>query len=103
MGSAVALVSGGTPFVDRPGRQEYTYFWNVIDQRNDTTFVDSLLTGLYEVTVTDSLGCRYVLTVDVPDYRFSLIPDFIFSPDTVPIPGIFPTVSFINQSINPSY
>jgi gliding motility-associated-like protein len=100
VGSAVALVSGGTPFVDRPGRQEYTYFWNVIDQRNDTTFVDSLLTGLYEVTVTDSLGCRYVLTVDVPDYRFSLIPDFIFSPDTVPIPGIFPTVSFINQSIN---
>jgi gliding motility-associated-like protein len=101
LGSAIVIATGGTPFVDRPGiQQEYNYFWNVIDQQNDTTFVDSLLTGSYELSVTDSFGCQYATLVNIPDYRFNLIPDFVFSPDTTPIPGIFPTVSFVNQSIN---
>jgi gliding motility-associated-like protein len=101
LGSAFVIATGGTPFVDRPGiQQEYNYFWNVADQQNDTTFVDSLLTGSYELSVTDSFGCQYTTIVNIPDYRFNLIPDFVFSPDTTPIPGIFPTVSFVNQSIN---
>lgn len=101
LGSAFVLATGGTPFEDRPGiQQEYNYFWNVTDQQNDTTFVDSLLTGSYELSVTDSFGCQYSTIVNIPDYRFNLIPDFVFSPDTTPIPGIFPTVSFVNQSIN---
>ncbi len=100
LGSAYALVTGGTPFVPRYNRQEYTYFWNVVGQRSDTTFVDSLLTGSYQVSVRDSFGCIYTEVVNIPDYRFNLIADFIFSPDTMPIPGILPTVSFLNQSIN---
>jgi gliding motility-associated-like protein len=100
LGSASVIISGGRPFVNRPNRPAYTIFWNVSDQRNDTTFVDSLQTGYYELSVTDSFGCQYQTTVFIPDYRFNLIPDFIFSPDTMPIPGIFPTVSFINESIN---
>jgi len=100
LGSAVVVASGGTPFVDRLNRQEYTYFWSAYDQRNDTTFIDSLLTGVYNLTVRDSFGCILSYIVEVPDYRFNLVPDFIFSPDTVPIPGLFPTVSFINQTDN---
>ena len=101
LGSAEAIVNGGRPFVDRPGiQQPYNYFWNVVDQQNDTTFVDSLLTGSYQMSVRDSFGCIYDLEFLIPDYRFNLIPDFTFSPDTNPIPGLLPTVSFINQSIN---
>ncbi|MCB0820407.1 MAG: gliding motility-associated C-terminal domain-containing protein [Bacteroidetes bacterium] len=100
LGSAIAIVTGGQPFVDRPGQQPYNYFWNVTDQQNDTTFVDSLLTGPYTMSVRDSFGCVYNLDFIIPDYRFNLIPDFVFSPDTNPIPGLLPTVSFINQSLN---
>ena len=100
LGSAVVVASGGKPFVERLNRQEYTYFWSAYDQRNDTTFIDSLLTGYYNLTVRDSFGCTLSYIVEVPDYRFNLVPDFIFSPDTVPIPGLFPTVSFINQTDN---
>jgi gliding motility-associated-like protein len=100
LGSAVVVASGGKPFVERLNRQEYTYFWSAYDQRNDTTFIDSLLTGIYNLTVRDSFGCILSYVVEVPDYRFNLVPDFIFSPDTVPIPGLFPTVSFINETDN---
>lgn len=101
LGSAIAVVGGGQPFVNRPGiQQPYNYFWNILDQPNDTTFVDSLLTGTYEMTVRDSFGCVYNLDFIIPDYRFNMVPDFIFSPDTNPIPGLLPTVSFINQSLN---
>ena len=100
LGSLVVAASGGTPFVERLNRQEYTYFWSAYDQRNDTTFIDSLFTGFYNLTVRDSFGCILSYVVEVPDYRFNLVPDFIFSPDTVPIPGLFPTVSFINQTDN---
>ena len=101
LGSAIALASGGRPFVNRPGiQQPYIYFWNVLDQQNDTTFVDSLLTGGYQMSVRDSFGCVYNLEFNIPDYRFNLVPDFVFSPDTNPIPGLLPTVSFINQSLN---
>lgn len=100
LGSAIAVASGGQPFVDRPGQQPYNYFWNITEQQNDTTFVDSLLTGSYEMSVRDSFGCIYNLDFLIPDYRFNLEPDFIFSPDTNPIPGLLPTVTFINQSLN---
>jgi len=101
-GRVDAIVSGGRPFIERLNRQEYTYFWNVTGQRNDTTFVDSLLTGAYSMSVRDSFGCVYDLDYIIPDYRFNLIADFVFSPDTNPIPGLLPTVSFINQSLNAS-
>jgi gliding motility-associated-like protein len=100
LGSAVVVASGGTPFVERLNRQEYTYFWSAYDQPNDTTFIDSLVTGFYNLTVRDSFGCILSYVVEIPDFRFNLVPDFIFSPDTVPIPGLFPTVSFINQTDN---
>jgi gliding motility-associated-like protein len=100
LGGAEAIVTGGTPFVSPPRELPYTYFWEVLDQAPDTTFVDSLLTGNYVVIITDSLGCQFRKEFFVPDFRFNLEPDFIFSPDTVPIPGIFPKVTFINQSLN---
>lgn len=103
LGGARAIVTGGTPFVTPPRELPYTYFWEVTNQAPDTTFVDSLLTGTYVVIVTDSLGCSFRKEFFIPDFRFSLEPDFIFSPDTVPIPGIFPKVTFINQSINAVY
>ena len=103
LGSAEAIVTGGTPYVSPPRELPYTYFWEVTDQAPDTTFIDSLLTGNYIVIITDSLGCQYRKEFFVPDFRFNLDPDFIFSPDTVPIPGIFPKVTFINQSLNAVY
>jgi PKD repeat protein len=52
------------------------------------------------MSVRDSFGCRYEIEFTVPDFRFNLEADFIFSPDENPITGILPTVSFLNQSEN---
>jgi gliding motility-associated-like protein len=100
LGSAFAIVNGGEPFTSPPAELPYIYFWDVQGQATDTTFVDSLLTGDYVMAVRDSFGCRYEIDFTVPDYRFNLEADFIFSPDENPITGILPTVSFLNQSEN---
>lgn len=100
LGSAFAIVSGGEPFTSPPAELPYIYFWDVQGQANDTIFVDSLLTGDYVMAVRDSFGCRYEVDFTVPDFRFNLEADFIFSPDDNPITGILPTVSFLNLSEN---
>lgn len=100
LGSAFAIVAGGEPFTSPPAELPYIYFWDVQNQATDTTFVDSLLTGDYVMSVRDSFGCRYEIEFTVPDFRFNLEADFIFSPDENPITGILPTVSFLNQSEN---
>jgi gliding motility-associated-like protein len=100
LGGAEAIVSGGQPYNLPYNTMEYRYFWNFTDQQNDTTFVDSVLTGTYSMSVADSFGCVYALDFFIPDYRYDLVADFVFSPDTTPIPGLLPLVSFINQSEN---
>jgi gliding motility-associated-like protein len=56
-GTATLIASGGNG--------GYTYTWNTTDS---TTFIDSLITGWYFVTVTDSIGCLYndSVFVDAP-------------------------------------
>lgn len=101
VGSAFATVTGGRQFTSPPAELPYIYFWDVVNgQPTDTTEIDSLLTGTYEMSVRDSFGCVYRVEFDVPDFRFNLEADFTFSPDENPITGILPTVSFINQSEN---
>ena len=101
-GGAQVTVSGGQPYETIPAGgirwKEFDYFWNTPYSPNDTDFVDNLLTGTYEMTVIDSFGCIASVTFFIPDDRLGLIPDFIYSPDDNPITGIFPTVTFINQS-----
>jgi len=101
VGSAFAVVSGGEQFTSPPAELPYIYFWDVTNgQATDTTEIDSLLTGSYQMSVRDSFGCVYRVDFEVPDFRFNLEADFVFSPDENPITGILPTVSFINQSSN---
>lgn len=56
-GTATLVASGGNG--------GFSYLWNTTDS---TTFVDSLITGWYYVTVTDSIGCIYEdsVLVDAP-------------------------------------
>ena len=99
-GTGTALidnVSGGNPFTTTPN---YIYLWSVSDQPTDNDTIFNLLTGTYNLTITDAFGCELSFDVEVPDYRFDMVPDFTFSPDTIPIPGLFPTVSFINGTNN---
>lgn len=51
-GSIEISVSGGTPFSD----STYTYQWG---DGAETALRSNLSAGLYSVTITDSLGCRY--------------------------------------------
>jgi gliding motility-associated-like protein len=97
-GKARAVVSGGTPF--QPPADPYIYFWNVTNQPNDTIEITNLQTGPYQMSVRDSYGCLFNIDFLVPDYRYNLTADFLYSPDTIPIPGLFPRVDFINTSIN---
>jgi len=99
-GTATAVVSGGTPFSTPFNELPYRYFWNVTDQPIDTTFITDLRAGPYQMSVRDSFGCVYTVEFDVPNYRYNLTADFVFSPDTNPIPGLFPKVDFINLSLN---
>lgn len=99
-GTAFAIVTGGNPFTSPPAPDPYIYFWNVSDQPNDTTFIDSLVTGNYTMSVRDSFGCVFDVDFNVPDYRFNMEADFAFSPDDEPISGLLPLVTFINLSQN---
>lgn len=57
--------NGTATLVASGGNSGYDYRWNTTDS---TTFVDSLVTGWYFVTVTDSVGCVYndSVFVDAP-------------------------------------
>ncbi|MGP8214946.1 MAG: SBBP repeat-containing protein [Bacteroidia bacterium] len=55
-GSATAIVSNGTP--------PYTYFWTDASKKATD---DSLASGLYIVTVTDSNGCQASATANIVD------------------------------------
>lgn len=89
-GTATLVASGGNG--------GFSYLWNTTDS---TTFVDSLITGWYYVTVTDSLGCIYndSVFVDAPppimiaDTSITLVSCFGGSDGTasiVPIGGTGP-------------
>jgi gliding motility-associated-like protein len=77
---------------------DYQYFWDVPGQIVNNDTIDGLLTGTYNFTVTNPTGCIYRDSAVIPDFRYNLAVDFLFSPDENPITGIFPTVTFINLS-----
>ncbi len=61
-GSLTAVASGGTPFAG----DTYTYEWSDGEsQTSVNSFRDSLLSGTYEITVTDSNECQVVETVEI--------------------------------------
>ena len=76
----------------------YLFFWDTPGQLFDTSSAFDLLTGMYNFTVTNPAGCTYRDSAFVPDFRYSLSADFLYSPDEDPITGMFPTVTFVNLS-----
>lgn len=56
-GTATVLVSGGEG-------ANYTYLWS---NGGDTSTIENLVEGMYEVTVTDATGCRDSISVQVND------------------------------------
>lgn len=89
-----------TPYQDPmpTAPNDFTYFWDVPGQIVNNDTIDGLLPGTYSFTVTNPAGCIYRDSAVVPDFRYNLAVDFLFSPDENPITGIFPTVTFINLS-----
>jgi gliding motility-associated-like protein len=77
---------------------DYQYFWDVPGQVVNNDTIVGLFPGTYSYTVTNPAGCVYRDSVVVPDFRYNLSADFLFSPDENPITGMFPTVTFINLS-----
>ncbi len=69
VGEAGVVVSGGTA--------PYTYLWNDPDSQQTETAIN-LCTGIFEVTITDSLNCQITETLSVPN---ALPPsyDYVFS------------------------
>jgi gliding motility-associated-like protein len=61
--AAVINMAGGTPF---SVGESYQYLWdaNAGNQTNDTAF--NLLSGVYDVTISDANGCALVKSVIVP-------------------------------------
>lgn len=94
-GSATAVVSGGTPFA--PPAAPYEYLWTT-GNPNNLSNIANVKTGAYQVTVRDAAGCSYTLDFFVPDFRENLYPDFKYSPDLDPVPGLYPSVKFLNFS-----
>lgn len=90
LGTAIVNVTGGTgPFL---------YQWFIPGAFNQN-FVDSVLTGIYDVTVTDAgSGCSLSIPIRVSDYRYNMTADFIATPN--PVPGLPTEVSFLNESQN---
>jgi gliding motility-associated-like protein len=95
VGKARAVVSGGTPF--SPPSAPYQYLWTT-GNPNNLDNISEIKTGAYQVTVTDAAGCNYTIDFFIPDFRESLNPDFRYSPDLDPIPGLYPSVKFLNFS-----
>jgi len=91
LGTAIVNTIGGTgPF---------NYIWFIPGVGNQNS-VDSVLTGTYEVLVSDALGCSLNLNVFVPDYRYNMTANFLSTPN--PVPGLPTEVEFLNQSTNAS-
>jgi hypothetical protein len=61
LGRASVLATGG----DAP----YTYVWSTGDS---TTVTDSLVAGIYDITVTDSQGCPAFGTIEIDDPNFNV-------------------------------
>lgn len=95
VGKARAIVSGGTTFP--PPSAPYQYLWNV-GNPNNLDNISNVKTGSYEVKVTDAAGCSYTIDFFVPDFRENLNPSFKYSPDLDPVPGLYPSVKFLNFS-----
>jgi gliding motility-associated-like protein len=76
----------------------FQYFWNPPAQTVNNDTITGLITGMYSFTVTNPAGCAFRDSALVPDFRYSLSADFLYSPDENPITGIFPTITFINLS-----
>lgn len=92
LGTARVNVVGGTgPFL-------YQWF---IPGAGNSAVVDSVVTGTYDVRVTDQgTGCQLTISVFVPDYRYNMTADFLVTPN--PVPGLPTEVSFLNESTNAS-
>ncbi|MGI8892362.1 MAG: gliding motility-associated C-terminal domain-containing protein [Bacteroidia bacterium] len=58
-GSATVSVSGGNP--------PYTYSWNTTPVQTGAT-ANNLAAGIYEVTVTDNIGCTMVMSAFISNY-----------------------------------
>jgi gliding motility-associated-like protein len=95
VGTARAIVTGGTPFA--PPSAPYQYLWTT-GNPNNLDNINEVKTGAYQVTVTDAAGCSYTIDFFVPDFRENLNPDFRYSPDLDPVPGLYPSVKFLNFS-----
>ena len=91
LGTAIVEVTGGTgPF---------NYQWFIPGAINQN-FVEFVQTGTYDVTVTDNTGCSLSMAIKVPDYRYNMTANFVFTPN--PVPALPTEVEFLNQSTNAS-
>ncbi|MFT4753325.1 MAG: PKD repeat protein [Salibacteraceae bacterium] len=50
----------------------YTYVWSTNTGGQTTAFVDSLFAGSYSVTITDSLGCTFIQSINITQPTFAL-------------------------------
>ena len=57
-GAAVATISGGTP--------PFTYSWSTTPTQTDT-MIDTLVTGIYTISVEDSFGCNTNLAFNITE------------------------------------
>jgi len=95
VGRVRALVTGGTKF--SPPSAPYEYLWTT-GNPNNLDNISEVRTGAYSVTIKDAAGCSFSLDFFVPDFRENLSPNFRYSPDLDPVPGLYPSVKFLNFS-----
>lgn len=90
LGSAIVEPSGGTP--------PFTFTWLNASPFSPLApnIIAPVLTGNYVVIVADNAGCALIDTINVPDYRFNLQLDFLYTVDEE-FP-LFRPVDFINLS-----
>jgi uncharacterized repeat protein (TIGR01451 family) len=68
-GLATATGYGGTP--------PYTYLWNTTPSQT-TQSITGLASGIYSVTVSDSLGCAHEGHILVPTHCYNIVQGFLF-------------------------
>lgn len=90
VGSATVSPTGGTP--------PYNISWINASPINPLipNIIGPIVTGNYIVAVSDNGGCALIDTVEIPDFRFNLQLDFLFTVDEE-FP-LFKPVDFINLS-----
>ena len=54
------------------GMAPYTYLWDSLANNQTTAHVNSLFSGTYQVTITDSLGCSFVQAVTITQPIYAL-------------------------------